>query len=197
MQDGCAGRTVKFWSRQRQVQPAGLAQLVERWSHNPKVVSSILTPGNFAWMNSEGSGLGLQIQGGLTSQWFKSTFCAYVGILLVEDLVSKAHGRKKDGCSMRGSNPRPLAHKTNTLPTELMEHVYPSTFPTSLPFIESRVRGLVVMIVACQVMDPGSIPGERNFFSFIRLRCLVGSCQCQSLVTPALSVYSLIRSWRH
>jgi hypothetical protein len=24
-------------------------------------------------------------------------------------------------CSMRGSNPRPLAHKTNTLPTELME----------------------------------------------------------------------------
>ena len=27
-----------------------------------------------------------------------------------------------------------------------------------------RVRGLVVMIVACQVMDPGSIPGERTFF---------------------------------
>lgn len=27
-----------------------------------------------------------------------------------------------------------------------------------------RVRGLVVMIVACQVMDPGSIPGERIFF---------------------------------
>jgi hypothetical protein len=26
---------------------AGLAQLVERWSHNPKVVSSILTPGTF------------------------------------------------------------------------------------------------------------------------------------------------------
>ena len=26
------------------------------------------------------------------------------------------------------------------------------------------VRGLVVMIVACQVMDPGSIPGERIFF---------------------------------
>lgn len=25
-------------------------------------------------------------------------------------------------------------------------------------------RGLVVMIVACQVMDPGSIPGERKFF---------------------------------
>ena len=55
---------------------AGLAQLVERWSHNPKVVSSILTPGTFAWMNSEGSGLGLQIHGGLTSQWFDSTFCA-------------------------------------------------------------------------------------------------------------------------
>ena len=27
----------------------------------------------------------------------------------------------------------------------------------------NRVRGLVVMIVACQVMDPGSIPGERTF----------------------------------
>jgi hypothetical protein len=26
------------------------------------------------------------------------------------------------------------------------------------------VRGLVVMIVACQVMDPGSIPGERIVF---------------------------------
>jgi hypothetical protein len=26
---------------------AGLAQSVERWSHNPKVVSSILTPGKF------------------------------------------------------------------------------------------------------------------------------------------------------
>jgi hypothetical protein len=29
----------------------------------------------------------------------------------------------------------------------------------------SSVRGLVVMIVACQVMDPGSIPGERMFFA--------------------------------
>ena len=27
-----------------------------------------------------------------------------------------------------------------------------------------RVRGLVVMIVACQVIDPGSIPGERSPF---------------------------------
>ena len=27
-------------------------------------------------------------------------------------------------------------------------------------------RGLVVMIVACQVMDPGSIPGERKIFLF-------------------------------
>ena len=26
---------------------AGLAQLVERWSHNPKVASSILAPGTF------------------------------------------------------------------------------------------------------------------------------------------------------
>ena len=65
---------------------------------------------------------------------------------------------------MRGSNPRPLAHKTNTLPTELMEHVCRSWLPGSLTVVESRVRGLVVMIVACQVMDPGSIPGERIFF---------------------------------
>ena len=37
-------------------------------------------------------------------------------------------------------------------------------------------RGLVVMIVACQVMDPGSIPGERKFFialELFRLACLV------------------------
>ena len=32
----------------------------------------------------------------------------------------------------------------------------------ALSFSESA-RGLVVMIVACQVMDPGSIPGERIF----------------------------------
>ena len=108
-------------------------------------------------MNSEGSGLGFQIQGGLASQWFESTFCAlffhgtYVRHLLsffglpdrkkkapevrlelttyrltagraadcaIQDLV--AHPAKKT-CSMRGSNPRLLAHKTNTLPTELME----------------------------------------------------------------------------
>ena len=73
-------------------QLAGLAQLVERWSHNPKVVSSILTPGNFAWMNSEGSGLGLQIQGGLTSQWFESTFCAWTPIFWFGGAVVCAKG---------------------------------------------------------------------------------------------------------
>ena len=147
--------------------------MVERWSHNPKVVSSILTPGNFAWMNSEGSGLGLQIQGGLTSQWFESTFCAFVyKLFFVLRVLSvlKTQINKKNTvavqccCSMRGSNPRPLAHKTNTLPTELMEHVCRSWLPASFQSVESRVRGLVVMIVACQVMDPGSIPGERNLF---------------------------------
>jgi hypothetical protein len=160
------------------LQPAGLAQLVERWSHNPKVVSSILTPGNFAWMNSEGSGLGLQIQGGLTSQWFESTFCAFAYKLFWlcrygqpqdtnQQKTNAAPGEHR--CSMRGSNPRPLAHKTNTLPTELMEHVCRSWLPASLKVVVSRVRGLVVMIVACQVMDPGSIPGERNFF--VHLPC--------------------------
>ena len=46
----------------------------------------------------------------------------------------------------------------------------------------NRVRGLVVMIVACQVMDPGSIPGERSFFflpffvfAFAPLADMVGS----------------------
>lgn len=68
---------------------------------------------------------------------------------------------------MRGSNPRPLAHKTNTLPTELMELSfwgrtgYKGLWPVGGGMIS--VRGLVVMIVACQVMDPGSIPGERIF----------------------------------
>jgi hypothetical protein len=31
---------------------------------------------------------------------------------------------------------------------------------------DNSVRGLVVMIVACQVMDPGSIPGERSFYMY-------------------------------
>ena len=108
-------------------QLAGLAQLVERWSHNPKVVSSILTPGSFARMNSEGSGLGLQIQGGVTSQWFESTFCASDGHAAMLCFGSSYHWLlgvlSKKRCSMWGSNPRPLAHKTNTLPTELMERV--------------------------------------------------------------------------
>jgi hypothetical protein len=159
--------------RSPKLQPAGLAQLVERWSHNPKVVSSILTPGNFAWMNSEGSGLGFQIQGGLTSQWFESTFCAIVCKLFLLCRSGQASRRESKKtctvlverrCSMRGSNPRPLAHKTNTLPTELMEHVCRTWLPASHISVESRVRGLVVMIVACQVMDPGSIPGERSLF---------------------------------
>jgi hypothetical protein len=82
-------------------------------------------------------------------------------------------------CSMRGSNPRPLAHKTNTLPTELMEHVCRSWLPASLTVIESRVRGLVVMIVACQVMDPGSIPGERIFF------CPCPACRARAVGTSS------------
>jgi hypothetical protein len=35
------------------------------------------------------------------------------------------------------------------------------------PRVPISVRGLVVMIVACQVMDPGSIPGERIFLLFV------------------------------
>jgi hypothetical protein len=101
-------------------------------------------------MNSEGSGLGLQIQGGLASQWFESTFCAH---FFFSSSLDQSHSQKSapkvrlelttyrltagraadcairdhlvttktEVCSMRGSNPRLLAHKTNTLPTELME----------------------------------------------------------------------------
>jgi hypothetical protein len=39
----------------------------------------------------------------------------------------------------------------------------PELNPASNVLFPISVRGLVVMIVACQVMDPGSIPGERNF----------------------------------
>ena len=34
-------------------------------------------------MNSEGSGLGLQIHGGFTSQWFESTFCAFFYLMSI------------------------------------------------------------------------------------------------------------------
>jgi hypothetical protein len=95
-----------IWSvRQEYETGAGLAQLVERWSHNPKVVSSILTPGNFAWMNSEGSGLGFQIQGGLTSQWFESTFCA--PIFYWDGMTNPRHESTKNECSARTA---PLLH---------------------------------------------------------------------------------------
>ena len=67
-----------------------IAQSVERWSHNPKVGSSILPPDNFAWMNSEGSGLGLQIHGGLKSQWFESTFCSFT---FLSDEMNEMGGR--------------------------------------------------------------------------------------------------------
>lgn len=81
-------------------------------------------------------------------------------------------------CSMRGSNPRPLAHKTNTLPTELMEPVAGGGGEKGLASGRAgmiSVRGLVVMIVACQVMDPGSIPGERIFW-FLVFGFLVFCC---------------------
>ena len=40
-------RETRYPLRYTDISPsAGLAQLVERWSHNPKVVSSILTPGS-------------------------------------------------------------------------------------------------------------------------------------------------------
>jgi hypothetical protein len=48
------------------------------------------------------------------------------------------------------------------------------------------VRGLVVMIVACQVMDPGSIPGERNFlFFFVSAKRKSTEMLCSHLPLPS------------
>jgi hypothetical protein len=79
------------------------------------------------------------------SQWFESTFCAESsstffcrrgqrGVYACVSERKQSRNKKGSGtkrvaivrragccCSMRGLNPRPLAHKTNTLPTELME----------------------------------------------------------------------------
>ena len=44
----------------------------------------------------------------------------------------------------------------------LSMHEAQGSIPCSSTFLKCA-RGLVVMIVACQVMDPGSIPGERRF----------------------------------
>ena len=57
---------------------AVIAQLGERQTEDLKVPCSIHGHGNFAWMNSEGSGHGLQIHGGLTSQWFESTLITLI-----------------------------------------------------------------------------------------------------------------------
>ena len=51
---------------------------------------------------------------------------------------------------------------------ELDSRITPCFF--RLVLVPSSARGLVVMIVACQVMDPGSIPGERIFFLFFGSR---------------------------
>jgi hypothetical protein len=56
--------------------------------------------------------------------------------LRLRGLFCCRHREAKQKCSMRGSNPRPLAHKTNTLPTELMEHVCGSWLPASLTVVE-------------------------------------------------------------
>ena len=155
--------------------------MVERWSHNPRVVSSILTPANFAWMNSEAwasnpRGINVPV---VRIHLLRVRVTSFYGCA---GMVSPRHNQQKtkavpgeQGCSMRGSNPRPLAHKTNTLPTELMEHACRSWLPASSTSVESRVRGLVVMIVACQVMDPGSIPGERKLFLFTSPGSRVGT----------------------
>jgi hypothetical protein len=47
----------------------------------------------------------------------------------------------------------------------LSMHEAQGSIPCSSTFFFSYggARGLVVMIVACQVIDPGSIPGERIF----------------------------------
>ena len=78
---------------------------------------------------------------------------------------------------MRGSNPRLLAHKTNTLPTELME------LPMGTDKSEKQRGGqwCIGNIEASQALAPGSTPGWRSrrflsvfLFLFLLLLLLAG-----------------------
>lgn len=71
-------------------------------------------------------------------------------------LQNTSRGCKNWTCSMRGSNPRPLAHKTNTLPTELMEHSHSLWW-----------YSVVVSISGCDPLDPGSNPGTAMIFCWM------------------------------
>jgi hypothetical protein len=78
-------------------------------------------------MNSEGSGLGFQIHGGLTSQWFESTFCAFVFflpfdlvvVIMVPILGGEYHIR---GCSSNGR--APALHAGGTGIDTLLLHIF-------------------------------------------------------------------------
>ena len=104
----------KIGSKTARSQEAVIAQLGERQTEDLKVPCSIHGHGTIlAWMNSEGSGHGLQTHGGLTSQWFESTFCA-----LFFFFFSSFRARKKKWRS-RVSIPVPHACKACALPFEL------------------------------------------------------------------------------
>ncbi len=56
---------------------------------------------------------------------------------------------------------------------------------TSGALLSRRARGLVVMIVACQVIDPGSIPGERTVFFVAALAQFGASSESEKQVWPS------------
>jgi hypothetical protein len=99
-----------------------LSTLVERWSHNPKVASSILAPGTFFFL-----------------------------FFLVTNQPAPSADHFNDSSRGEGGG--------GGRQSRVLYHLGPHSNHT-----DNSARGLVVMIVVCQMIDPGSIPGERTLF---------------------------------
>jgi hypothetical protein len=57
----------------------------------------------------------------------------------------------------------------------------PFLYPHTTPECTESVAGVMVSIVAFQAVDPGSIPGPRNFFFFFLVGC-GDVCECWACV---------------
>ena len=89
-------------AKTRTAELAQLGRAFDFLSSTREAGSSMLAPGFLcAWMNSEGAGLGLQIQRGLASQWFESTFCARI-------IFNKFEIRSKRAPRVRTRNSQPV-----------------------------------------------------------------------------------------